>query len=192
MGAKGLARSVRTGSRPAGMACRPAVRARARRGWPADLPSAFGPPCPGYAPAVLKAVRVRCVHPDNFTRDSTLHCRGPVARSRLCFPRRVLRLLLGGDQPPAIRLLPSGRSASACASASLRLPALFRSAHPSFTSRSSPRPISTAWLHALLRFHPRPIYLVVCKGSYQLLAVGIFVLRTASRLDAFSVYPLRT
>ena len=32
--------------------------------------------------------------------------------------------------------------------------------------RSSPRPISIGQLNALLRLHPRPIYLVVFKGSY--------------------------
>ena len=32
--------------------------------------------------------------------------------------------------------------------------------------RSSPRPISIGQLHTLLRFHLRPIYLVVFKGSY--------------------------
>lgn len=30
----------------------------------------------------------------------------------------------------------------------------------------SPRPISIRQLHALLHFHPEPIYLVVYKGSY--------------------------
>ena len=34
--------------------------------------------------------------------------------------------------------------------------------------RSSPRPISIGQLHALLRFHLRPINLVVFKGSYYL------------------------
>jgi len=32
---------------------------------------------------------------------------------------------------------------------------------------SSPRPISTGPLHALLHFHFRPINLVVYKGSYH-------------------------
>ena len=53
----------------------------------------------------------------------------------------------------------------------------------------SPRPISTGQLHALLHFHPQPIYLVVFKGSYIL---GNLILRGASRLDAFSAYPVRT
>ena len=58
-------------------------------------------------------------------------------------------------------------------------------------SRSSPRPISNSQLHALLHFHLCPIYLVVCKGSYNF-RLGSLILREASRLDAFSVYPVRT
>ncbi len=57
--------------------------------------------------------------------------------------------------------------------------------------KSSPRPISTAKLHALPRFHRRPIYPVVFRGPY-LFPVGPLFLRGASRLDAFSVYPGRT
>ena len=53
----------------------------------------------------------------------------------------------------------------------------------------SPRPISTCQLHTLLHFHLMPIYLVLSKGSYLL---GYLILRGASRLDAFSVYPFRT
>ena len=56
---------------------------------------------------------------------------------------------------------------------------------------SSPRPISIGQLHALLHFHLRPIYLVVFKGSYRF-RVGYLILRGASRLDAFSVYPFPT
>ena len=51
-----------------------------------------------------------------------------------------------------------------------------------------PRPISNSQLHALLHFHLCPIYLVVFKGSYYL-RMGYLILRGASRLDAFSVYP---
>ena len=58
--------------------------------------------------------------------------------------------------------------------------------------RSSPRPISTGQLNTLLRFHLRPIYLVVSQGPYQFLSVGSLILRLVSRLDAFSVYPFRT
>ena len=58
------------------------------------------------------------------------------------------------------------------------------------TSGSSPRPISGSQLHALLRFHPCPIHLVVSKGSYSF-RMGHPILRGASRLDAFSVYPVR-
>ena len=55
----------------------------------------------------------------------------------------------------------------------------------------SPRPISIGQLHALLRFHPQPIYLVFSKGSSRF-RVGRLILRGASRLDAFSAYPFRT
>ena len=56
---------------------------------------------------------------------------------------------------------------------------------------SSPRPISNSQLHTLLHFHLCPIYLVVFKGSY-FFRMGNLVLREASRLDAFSVYPVQT
>ena len=57
---------------------------------------------------------------------------------------------------------------------------------------SSPRPISTGLLIALLRLHSRPIDLVVYQGSYSLKGMGELILRPASRLDAFSGYPIRT
>jgi hypothetical protein len=60
------------------------------------------------------------------------------------------------------------------------------------TARSSPRPISTAQLHALLRFHLRPIYPIIYRGSYLVNPVGELIFRWASNLDAFSFYPLRT
>ena len=56
---------------------------------------------------------------------------------------------------------------------------------------SSPRPISTGLLIALLRLHSRPIDLVVYQGSYSLKGMGELISRTASRLDAFSGYPFR-
>ena len=48
------------------------------------------------------------------------------------------------------------------------------------------RAISTGKLHALLRFHTRPINVVVFHDSQ-----GILVFRPVSRLDAFSGYPFR-
>ena len=57
--------------------------------------------------------------------------------------------------------------------------------------RSSPRPISSSQLHTLPCFHLCPIYLVVFKGSYCF-RMGYLILRGASRLDAFSVYPFQT
>ena len=55
---------------------------------------------------------------------------------------------------------------------------------------SSPHPISNSQLHALLHFHLCPIYLVVFKGVY-FFRMGYLILRGASRLDAFRVYPFR-
>ena len=52
---------------------------------------------------------------------------------------------------------------------------------------SSFRPISTCQLCTSLCLHPRPIYLILSKGPY----IGYLILRGASRLDAFSVYPFR-
>ena len=49
------------------------------------------------------------------------------------------------------------------------------------------RVISTGKLHTLLRFHTRPINVVVFHDSQ-----GILVSRWVSRLDAFSGYPVRT
>ena len=62
--------------------------------------------------------------------------------------------------------------------------------HSSCDSWSSPHPISNSQLHALLHFHLCPIYLVVFKGVY-FFRMGSLILRGASRLDAFSVYPFR-
>ena len=58
--------------------------------------------------------------------------------------------------------------------------------------RSSPRPISTSKLNTSLHLHFKPIYLIVFKGSYSFKKMAYLILRPASRLDAFSVYPFRT
>ena len=57
--------------------------------------------------------------------------------------------------------------------------------------RSNPRTISIGQLHMLPCFHLQPIYLVVYKGSYSF-RMGSLILRSVSRLDAFSVYQLQT
>ena len=54
-------------------------------------------------------------------------------------------------------------------------------------SNQAYRAISTGQLNALLRLHLRPIGVVVYHGPQ-----GYLVLRGASRLDAFSGYPVRT
>ena len=57
---------------------------------------------------------------------------------------------------------------------------------------SSPRSISTGALSTLLCLHARPIDLVVYQGSYSLKGMGELISRWASRLDAFSGYPVQT
>ena len=57
---------------------------------------------------------------------------------------------------------------------------------------SSPRPISTAKLNMSPYLHTQPINHIVFVGSYLINSVGYLILRLASRLDAFSVYPIRT
>ena len=57
---------------------------------------------------------------------------------------------------------------------------------------SSPRPISTSLLQVLPPFQIWPINLVIFQGSYPLEEVGELIFRPASRLDAFSGYPIRT
>src|SRR4051812_49573953 len=56
---------------------------------------------------------------------------------------------------------------------------------------SSPRSISTDPLSTLLCVHGRPIELVVYQCSYSLKGMGELISRWASRLDAFSGYPIR-
>ena len=53
------------------------------------------------------------------------------------------------------------------------------------------RPISTGQLHALLRFHLQPINVVVFNGALGPEGQGDLILRSASRLDAFSGYPIQ-
>ncbi len=76
---------------------------------------------------------------------------------------------------PSIQVWPSGQSPSR-----------------SLYVRISPRSISTRPLNALLRLHSVPSYPVLSGGSYCLIGMGYLILRGASRLDAFSVYPCRT
>ncbi len=75
----------------------------------------------------------------------------------------------------------------------LREPSELHSANGGYQKHpSSPRPISTGLLRALLHFQIRPINLVVFQGSYSLKGMGELISRSASRLDAFSGYPIRT
>src|ERR1700685_2088273 len=59
--------------------------------------------------------------------------------------------------------------------------------------KEAARPISIARLNPLRGLHLRPIDVVVYNGSYGgSRPTGYLVLGGASRLDAFSVYPVRT
>src|SRR5438128_11940132 len=75
---------------------------------------------------------------------------------------------------------------------------LERVAHPqnsiaaSTCSKSRPRAISTGPLNALLRLHVPPIKVVVSDRPYSLEGMGALISRWASRLDAFSGYPIQT
>ena len=60
------------------------------------------------------------------------------------------------------------------------------------TCRLSPRAISTGQLNTLLCLHLRPIDQIVFLGPYSLEEMGDLILGGVSRLDAFSVYLVRT
>ena len=58
-------------------------------------------------------------------------------------------------------------------------------------SKSRPRAISTGQLSTLLCVHRPPIDVVVFHGPYSLEGMGSLISRWASRLDAFSGYPIQ-
>ena len=59
-------------------------------------------------------------------------------------------------------------------------------------SSRGPRSISIGQLNTLLHLHLRPIKLVVYERPYSFEMMGYLILRCTSRLDAFSVYYIRT
>ena len=56
----------------------------------------------------------------------------------------------------------------------------------------NPQFISTGLLNVSLHFHFQPINQIVYLEFYLLIVMGKLILEGASRLDAFSVYPVRT
>src|SRR6476660_4691093 len=60
------------------------------------------------------------------------------------------------------------------------------------SSKSRPGAISTGPLNTLLCLHVPPINVVVSHGPYSLEGMGSLISRSASRLDAFSGYPIQT
>ena len=61
-----------------------------------------------------------------------------------------------------------------------------------FKRGSRPRTIRTGRLNRSPCLHPRPINPLVSRGPYQVNPVGGLISGWASRLDAFSGYPVRT
>ena len=57
---------------------------------------------------------------------------------------------------------------------------------------AEPSAISNATLKRLPALHVRPINLLVWQGPYPVNPVGNLISGRASRLDAFSAYPIRT
>ena len=114
----------------------------------------------------------------------------PAACRRIClvgrvetFARRVLLVGRAGRHDRSRDCL-SGWPALACSEGS---EARDLSGPASSGSDQADRAISTGRLNALPRLHLRPIDVVVFHGSQ-----GDLVLRGASRLDAFSGYPVRS
>ena len=103
----------------------------------------------------------------------------------------VFGMVTGGSSMP----LPPDYSFWVLAPSKLNnAPYLF--SNPSFNqlpadSWTSPRAISTIQLHTLLHFHLWPIYPVFSRCPYSF-RLGNLISEGASRLDAFSVYPVRT
>jgi hypothetical protein len=121
--------------------------------------------------------------------------RGPLENNR----RRPT--LPGGCPPSTIGaggLNFSVRNGKRCNPAAITAEIVGRMAHPQNSiaattcSKSRPRAISTGPLNALLRLHVPPIDVVVSHGPYSLEGMGSLISRWASRLDAFSGYPIQT
>jgi hypothetical protein len=127
-------------------------------------------------------------------------------RSRPSFARNRRRPTLPGGCPPSTigpgrlnfsvrngkRCLPAGMTAelSKAPADSPRHPQNSIATQPVFKSR--PRAISTGPLNTLLCLHVPPIKVVVSDRPYSLEGMGALISRWASRLDAFSGYPIQT
>ena len=101
--------------------------------------------------------------------------------------------LVSGVQPRALICEPRDRSSQII---SFEYPAIDRSliTHPQRASENgqASRLISIGQLHVSLRFHTRPINLVVYQEPSGTYVQGNLILWRVSRLDAFSVSPFRT
>ena len=107
-----------------------------------------------------------------------------VRNGKRCFPlaKATGNFAAGGEPPTGTGLSPGPENCTAD----------LKQKSSSNKYPSSPRPISTGLLSTLLCLHIRPINLVVYQGPYSLKGMGELISRWASRLDAFSGYPVQT
>src|SRR3954449_3304596 len=139
-------------------------KSRPRRGGSIVILNRRRPTLPGPCePSTIGAVGLNC----------------SVRNGKRCFPHAIAT----GKRESLRRALKTAGS-EARASRAGCTPALQK-------NPSSPRPISTGLLHTSPCFQIRPINLVVYQGSYSLEAMGELISRPASRLDAFSGYPIQ-
>ncbi len=170
-------------------------------------------PLPGLSPRLFVAARPalaaitdspRCAG----ERRSPKRIEPPVTGGSIAYTKTggvLLSRALAGQVPSALRGLTAlfgmgrGVSPSPGPPENLERPSRsFKTAQRHWVSPkrsknpSSPRPISTSLLQASPPFQIWPINLVVYQGSYSLKGMGELISRSASRLDAFSGYPVRT
>jgi hypothetical protein len=171
----------------------------------ASLPRRAHTP-PGLPPTRLAGDQQSCLLMSRFGRARSPRAQKRAAPTGGSFNEDRRRPTLPGGCPPstigAERLNGSVRNGKRCFPLAISPPKGFETASVELENRtrpgekqenpSSPRPISTGLLIALLRLHSRPINLVVYQGSYSLKGMGELISRLASRLDAFSGYPVRT
>ena len=121
------------------------------------------------------------IHVDISLRINFLRCRLSIVLQRSHLATSLLSVICFANVQSVSGML---LHKQACSESFLLHPAA------SSASWSSPHPISNSQLHVLPHFHLCPIYLVVFKGVY-FFRMGYLILRGASRLDAFSVYPFQ-
>ena len=143
-----------------------------------------------YDPPVNSRMLYRWAIEDHFYFVSGSHLLSRAVSSQVSSAACVLTVVFGMGTGVSHRRIATGNFMLFQAPSKPNMYLLHQFYHTSFLW-SSPRPISISKLNTLLCVHLWPIYLVVFKGSY-FFRMGNLILRAASRLDAFSVYPFRT